>query len=145
VSVGRTKFGSPLLVRDCHSRLLHRGFAYQLFTSCDSFTRDFFPGTATNGIFNPANSTAMIAMMAKEHRGFASVMNHVTFGFGRVFGVALGGLPMSLAFEHYTGVPTTSLATENPSGFVSALNTTFLAAISLTLIALITSATRGDR
>ncbi|HYA29951.1 MAG TPA: MFS transporter [Acidobacteriota bacterium] len=102
-------------------------------------------GAATNGIFNPANSTAMIAMMPKEHREFASAMNHVTFGFGSVFGVALSGLSMSFAFEHYTGVPTTSLTTENPGGFVSALNTTFLAAISLTLIALVTSASRGDR
>jgi len=56
----------------------------------------------TNGIFNPANSTAMISMMPKEHRGFASAMNHVTFGFGNVFGVALGGLCMSLAFEFHT-------------------------------------------
>ena len=47
-------------------------------------------GAITNGIFNPANSTAMIAMMPKEHRGFASAINHVTFGFGSVFGVALG-------------------------------------------------------
>jgi MFS family permease len=102
-------------------------------------------GAATNGIFNPANSTAMIAMMPKEHRGFASAMNHVTFGFGSVFGVALGGLSMSLAFEQYTGVQTTSLTTANPLGFVSALNTTFFAAIGLTVIALFTSATRGDR
>jgi hypothetical protein len=29
-------------------------------------------------------------------------MNHVTFGFGNVFGVALGGLCMSLAFEFHT-------------------------------------------
>ena len=37
-------------------------------------------GAMTNGIFNPANSTAMISMMPREHRGFASAMNHVTFG-----------------------------------------------------------------
>ena len=102
-------------------------------------------GAATNGIFNPANSTAMISMMPKEHRGFASAMNHVTFGFGNVFGVALGGLCMSLAFEHYTGVRAASLTTENPVGFVTALNTTFLVSIGLTLIALFTSAARGDR
>ena len=102
-------------------------------------------GAVTNGIFNPANSTAMISMMAKEHRGFASAMNHVTFGFGNVFGVALGGLCMSLAFEHYTGVKAASLTTANPVGFVAALNTTFLAAIVLTVIALFTSAARGDR
>ena len=32
----------------------------------------------TNGLFNPANSTAMIGMMSREHRGFAPSMNHVT-------------------------------------------------------------------
>jgi predicted MFS family arabinose efflux permease len=101
-------------------------------------------GAATNGIFNPANSTAMIAMMDKEHRGFASAINHVTFGFGNVFGVALGGLCMSLAFEHYTGVKAASLTTDHPGGFVAALNITFGAAILLTMIALFTSALRGN-
>jgi EmrB/QacA subfamily drug resistance transporter len=100
-------------------------------------------GAATNGIFNPANSTAMIAMMDKEHRGFASAINHVTFGFGNVFGVALGGLCMSLAFEHYTGVKTASLTTDHPGGFVAALNITFGAAILLTTVALFTSVLRG--
>jgi MFS family permease len=100
-------------------------------------------GAITNGIFNPANSTAMIAMMAKEHRGFASAINHVTFGFGNVFGVALGGLSMSLAFEHYTGVKAMALTTVNAAGFVAALNLTFVAAIVLTLMAVVTSAMRG--
>jgi EmrB/QacA subfamily drug resistance transporter len=100
-------------------------------------------GAITNGIFNPANSTAMISMMPKEHRGFASAVNHVTFGLGNVLGVAFGGLCMSLAFEHYTGVTAADLTTQNPRGFVVALNTTFLAAIVLSVIALFTSAMRG--
>jgi EmrB/QacA subfamily drug resistance transporter len=100
-------------------------------------------GAITNGIFNPANSTAMISMMPKEHRGFASAVNHVTFGLGNVLGVALGGLCMSLAFEHYTGVSAADLTTQNPQGFVRALNVTFLAAIVLSIIALFTSAMRG--
>ncbi len=45
-------------------------------------------GAITNGIFNPANSTAMISMMPKEHRGFASAMNHVTRGARRFIHVA---------------------------------------------------------
>ena len=100
-------------------------------------------GAVTNGIFNPANSTAMISMMAREHRGFASAMNHVTFGFGNVFGVALGGLSMSLAFEHATGLTAAALTTAHPAGFVAALNITFVAAIALSLVALFTSALRG--
>jgi MFS family permease len=39
-------------------------------------------GAITNGIFNPANSMAMIAMMPTEHRGFASAVNHVTLVWG---------------------------------------------------------------
>jgi MFS family permease len=101
-------------------------------------------GAITNGIFNPANSTAMISMMAKEHRGFASAMNHVTFGFGNVFGVALGGLCMSLAFEYHTGIKAAALTAENPEGFVAALNTTFIAAIVFCLVGIFTSALRGE-
>jgi hypothetical protein len=55
----------------------------------------------------------------------------------------LGGLCMSLAFEHYTGVSAADLTTQNSQGFVAALNTTFLAAIVLGVIALFTSAMRG--
>ena len=100
-------------------------------------------GAITNGIFNPANSTAMISMMPKEHRGFASAMNHVTFGFGNVLGVALGGLSMSLAFEFHTGIKAATLTAENPAGFVAALNTTFMAAILICVLGIFTSALRG--
>src|SRR5262245_53633844 len=102
-------------------------------------------GAITNGIFNPANSTAMISMMPREHRGFASAVNHVTFGLGNVLGVALGGLSMSLAFEHYSGVRAANLTTANPVGFVAALNFTFVATIALSVIAVFTSALRGGR
>jgi len=67
----------------------------------------------------------------------------VTFGFGNVLGVALGGLSMSIAFEYFTGRQPTNLTTENPSGFVTALNTTFLAAIVFSVIAILTSALGG--
>ena len=102
-------------------------------------------GAITNGIFNPANSTAMISMMPTEHRGFASSVNHVTFGLGNVLGVALGGLSMSLAFERYTSVATAAITTANPAGFVAALNTTFFAAAALSLVGLATSIIGGRR
>jgi EmrB/QacA subfamily drug resistance transporter len=102
-------------------------------------------GAITNGIFNPANSTAMISMMPKEHRGFASAVNHVTFGLGNVLGVALGGLSMSLAFERFTGMHAANLTTANPIGFVAAINTTFVAAIVFSFIALFTSALGGSK
>jgi EmrB/QacA subfamily drug resistance transporter len=93
----------------------------------------------TNGIFNPANSMAMIAMTPAEHRGFASAVNHVTFGLGNVVGVALSSLLMSVAFEHHTGIAGTALTTANPAGFVAALNTTFIIAAGWSSIGLATS------
>ena len=102
-------------------------------------------GGITNGIFNPANSVGMIALVPREHRGFASAANHVTFGLGNVLGVAVGGFLMTAAFEHHTGLSGASPATADPAGFVAALNTTFLVIMGLSLIAIVTSATRGDR
>ena len=102
-------------------------------------------GAITNGIFNPANSTAMIAMMEREHRGFASAVNHVTFGLGNVFGVALGGLSMSLAFEHFTDAPASAITTANAAGFVASMNITFLAALVFSLAGFATSIIGGRR
>jgi len=102
-------------------------------------------GAMTNGLFNPANSMAMITMMPGEHRGFASAVNHVSFGLGNVLGVALGGFLMTAAFEHHTGLSGVTPTTENPVGFVAALDTTFLAAAGLSLIAILTSAARGGK
>jgi MFS family permease len=99
-------------------------------------------GAITNGIFNPANSMAMIGMMPKEHRGFASAMNHVTFGVGNVLGVAMGGFLMAIAFEHHTGVTGVSPTTDNPAAFVFAFNTTFITAAVLSLGAVGTSLAR---
>ncbi len=102
-------------------------------------------GAITNGIFNPANSKAMISMMPKEHRGFATAINHVFFSMGNVLGVALGGFLMAAAFEAHTGLPGISLSTDHPVGFVAALNTTFLAAVVLSLLGLVTSLSRGSK
>jgi EmrB/QacA subfamily drug resistance transporter len=98
----------------------------------------------TNGVFNPANSMAMIAMTQKEHRGFASAVNHVTFGLGNLMGVAFGSFSMTLAFERHSGLSGASPTTDNPAAFVAALNTTFVAGAGLSVIALFTSALRSS-
>lgn len=102
-------------------------------------------GAITNGFFNPANSKAMISMMPREHRGFATAVNHVVFGMGNVLGVAIGGFLMTAAFEVHTGLSGVSLTTDNPVGFVAALNTTFVAVVGLSLLGLVTSLARGNR
>ncbi len=102
-------------------------------------------GAITNGIFNPANSKAMISMMPREHRGFATAVNHVLFSGGSVVGVAVGGFIMTAAFEYHTGLAGIGLTTDIPAGFVSALNTTFLLTVGLSLVGLATSIARGGR
>jgi MFS family permease len=102
-------------------------------------------GAITNGIFNPANSAAMITLMPRGERGFASAVNHVTFGLGNVLGVALGGLFMTAAFEYHTGLSGVSPTTSNAPGFVEALNTTLMLTAGIVFIGLVTSAIRGGR
>jgi MFS family permease len=102
-------------------------------------------GGITNGLFNPANSVSMISLMPKEHRGFASSVNHVAFGLGSVLGVTLGGVLMSAAFEHYTGISGVSPTTANPVAFVAALNTTLLIGMGASAVAFFTSAMRGQK
>ncbi len=102
-------------------------------------------GGITNGIFNPANSVSMISMVPKEHRGFASSVNHVSFGLGNVLGVALGGAIMTAAFEYHSGISGASPTTANPVAFVAALNTTLLAGMGASAVAFLTSAMRGEK
>ncbi len=74
-----------------------------------------------------------------------TAVNHVFFGMGNVLGVALGGFLMAAAFEAHTGLSGIGLSTDHPVGFVAALNTTFLAAVGLTLLGLVTSLARGNK
>jgi hypothetical protein len=51
---------------------------------------------------------------------------------------------MAIAFEHFTGLAGASPTTDNPAGFVGAINTTFLAATVLSLGAVAASVARGN-
>jgi len=102
-------------------------------------------GAIANGIFNPANSMAMIGMTPKDHRGFATAVNHVLFSLGNVLGVSFGGYLMTAAFEYHSGLSGVSPTTEHPVGFVAALNVTFLTGAGLGLIGFMTSVARGRK
>jgi MFS family permease len=102
-------------------------------------------GGITNGLFNPANSVSMISMMPREHRGFATSVNHVVFGIGNVLGIALGGVLMTLGFESNTGTSGAGPTTENAAAFVAALNATLLAGLAVSGIGIFTSAMRGKK
>lgn len=100
-------------------------------------------GGITNGIFNPANSMALIGSVPHEHRGFASGVHHVTFGIGNVLGIAAGSFLMAIAFERYTGAAGSRLATTDPALFVQAMNFTYSIATAISAIAWLTAAAKG--
>jgi hypothetical protein len=49
--------------------------------------------------------------------GFASAVNHVTFGLGHGFGVG---------FEHHSSAMAAAITTAQPAEFAAAMNVTFL-------------------
>jgi EmrB/QacA subfamily drug resistance transporter len=98
-------------------------------------------GTA---FFNSANQAAILGSVPKEHRGLANGMVHTAFELGHMLGVSLGGLLLALAFEYFSGMPGASPGAENAPAFVKSMNTSYVAAALITLIALSTSLMRGS-
>jgi EmrB/QacA subfamily drug resistance transporter len=96
-----------------------------------------------NGFFNPANSVGMLSSVPKEHIGLATGTVSVMFGLGNLFGITLASFLLTTAFQMYTGTPATSPTPTVPAAFVAAMNYTFLVAIGIGLVAIISSAMRS--
>ena len=101
-----------------------------------------FAGIGT-AFFNSANEAAIIGSVPKENRGFAGGMVRTGFDLGHMLGVSLSGLVMLVAFRHYAGAPDAVPDPSNPSAFVSAINTTYGVAMTLSLFALLASFMTG--
>ncbi len=97
-------------------------------------------GTA---FFNSPNHAAIIGSVPKEHRGFATGMIHTMFGLGHMLGISVGGLLLTVAFQHYSGVPGATPTPSNPLAFVSSVNAVYRVTIGLSLLAVLTSLMRG--
>jgi predicted anti-sigma-YlaC factor YlaD len=98
-----------------------------------------------NGLFNTANSVGIINSVPREDRGFASGTLHLMFGIGNVSGIALGSFLMTAAIGLHAGAGAASIGTEDPAGFVAALNATFMIAAAISGVALTTSIIRGAK
>jgi hypothetical protein len=101
-----------------------------------------FSGIGT-AFFNSANEAAIIGSVPKENRGFAGGIVRTGFDLGHMLGVSLSGLIMLVAFRHYTGTADAMPDSGNPIAFVSAINTSYSAAIVLSLVALLASFMTG--
>ncbi|MBI2088319.1 MAG: hypothetical protein HYT78_06180, partial [Deltaproteobacteria bacterium] len=87
----------------------------------------------------------VINSVPREDRGFASGTLHLMFGIGNVSGIALGSFLMTSAMGRTAGTHGTGIGTEDPAGFVAALNTTFLVATAISGAGLATSIIRGAK
>lgn len=98
---------------------------------------------AAHGFFDSPNQAAIIGSVPKEHRGFATGMVHTAFGLGHILGFSISALILTLAFQHYSGIPDATPNPENTLAFLSSMNACYLAAVGLGLLALLTSLMRG--
>ncbi len=101
-------------------------------------------GLAT-ALFFTSNHTAMITSVPPEHRGVATGAIYVTFGLGTTFGVSLGTMLLTMAFRFYSGDPSATPTAASPEIFVRAMNFSFMIGGSMALLAMLSSALRGER
>src|SRR5207245_505550 len=96
-----------------------------------------------SGFFNTPNQAAIIGSVPREYRGFATGMVQTIFGISALLGISLGGMLLTLAFRHYSGVAGATPSAEHPGAFVAAMNVTYFACLVLIIVALLASFMRG--
>ena len=92
-----------------------------------------------SAFFNTASQAAMIRALPKEHWGTAIGIINGVFGLGQMLGISLSGIFLTLAFRYYTGNPAATPDPANGPLFVAAMNLTYLFALALAVIPLMTS------
>jgi EmrB/QacA subfamily drug resistance transporter len=101
-------------------------------------------GFAT-ALFFTSNHTAMITSVPNEHRGVATGAIYVLFGLGTTFGVSLGTTLLTTAFRYYSGDATATPTAAHPEIFVRSMNFSFMVGAAMALLAMLSSALRGER
>jgi MFS family permease len=93
-------------------------------------------GTA---FFTSPKQAAILSSAPREHRGFATGVLNTTYSLGNLLGISLGGVILTKAYQHYSGIAAATPNAGNSIAFVSAININFLFAAGFTLMALFTS------
>lgn len=92
-----------------------------------------------SAFFNTPSQAVMIGSLPKEHWGTAIGIINGIFGLGHMLGISLSGIFLTLAFRYYTGNPGTTPNPENTNIFVASMNVTYLFALAISIIPLLTS------
>jgi EmrB/QacA subfamily drug resistance transporter len=92
-----------------------------------------------SAFFNTPSQAVMVGSLPKEHWGTAIGIINGIFGLGHMLGISLSGIFLTLGFRFYSG---DAGMTPNPGDtqpFVASMNVTYLFALGISLIPLLTS------
>jgi MFS family permease len=92
-----------------------------------------------SALFNTPSQAVMVSSLPKEHWGIAIGIINGIFGLGHMLGISLSGIFLTLAFRFYSGDAGTTPDPRNSELFVAAMNVTYLFALGISLIPLLTS------
>jgi MFS family permease len=90
-------------------------------------------------LFNTPSQAAMISALPKEHWGTAIGIINGIFSLGHMLGISLSGIFLTLAFRYYSGLPGTTPNPGDTQVFVASMNVTYLVALGIGLVPLLTS------
>jgi len=92
-----------------------------------------------SAFFNTPSQAVMVSSLPKEHWGIAIGIINGIFGLGHMLGISLSGIFLTLAFRFYSGDPGTTPNPGDTHVFVASMNVTYLFALAISLIPLVTS------
>jgi MFS family permease len=92
-----------------------------------------------SAFFNTPAQAVMVSSLPKEHWGIAIGIINGIFGLGHMLGISLSGIFLTLAFRFYSGDPGTTPNPGDAQVFVASMNVTYLFALGISFIPLLTS------
>jgi MFS family permease len=92
-----------------------------------------------SAFFNTPSQAVMVSSLPKEHWGIAIGIINGIFGLGHMLGISLSGIFLTLGFRFYSGDPGTTPNPGDTQVFVASMNVTYLFALGISLIPLLTS------
>src|SRR5688572_2113032 len=92
-----------------------------------------------SAFFNTPSQAVMISSLPKEHWGIAIGIINGIFGLGHMLGISLTGIFLTLAFRYYSGIPGTTPNPGDTQVFVASMNVTYMFALAISVIPLLTS------
>lgn len=98
-----------------------------------------------SAFFNTASQAAMIRALPKDQWGSAIGIINGVFGLGHMLGISLSGIFLTWAFRYYTGDAAATPDPANAKLFVASMNLTYLFALAIGFIPLLTSTKMTSR